>query len=136
MEKDNNIKSFAIGKGKVSGYASIFLSCLALFAVFCFKYAEWLTTPQFREIYTGAAMKKVMLSVMILSFLFAVISFMLSQKKHWALYSVLISTCTIVLGGFQVQGRDVGDTKYHLGLDWLLLDLLSMAVIFVPIKKV
>jgi sterol desaturase/sphingolipid hydroxylase (fatty acid hydroxylase superfamily) len=123
-----------IGEGKISGYTSIFLAVLSLLGVVCFKYPEWLTTPQFREVYTGELMKIVLTATLIASFLFALVSFMLSKQKKWAMTGLVVSTAAIVLGGFQVQGRAVEKTSWHLGVDWLLLDLLLMAVIFVPIE--
>jgi len=127
-------KRFKIGEGKISGYVSIFLALLSLFAVACFKYPEQLTTPAFREVYSGESMKILLTAVIIASFFFAVVSFMLSKQKKWALIGILISTAAIVLGGFNVEGRAVAKTNWSLGLDWLLLDLLLMAVIFVPIE--
>jgi lathosterol oxidase len=41
-----------------------------------------------------------------------------------------------VIGGFDVQGRAVEKVNWHLGLDWLLLDLLLMAIIFIPIEMI
>ncbi|MBC7903332.1 MAG: sterol desaturase family protein, partial [Gemmatimonadaceae bacterium] len=41
-----------IGEGKISGYVSIFLGLLSFLAVFCFQFPEWLTSPEFREVYT------------------------------------------------------------------------------------
>lgn len=129
-------KRLVIGEGKISGYVSIFLGLLSFFAIICFKYPEQLTTPQFREVYTGESMKILLTSVIILSFLFAVVSFMLSKKKKLPLIGMLICVLTIFAGGFTVSGRAVEKTSWSLGLDWLLLDLLLMAVIFVPIELV
>ncbi|PQJ10575.1 sterol desaturase [Flavipsychrobacter stenotrophus] len=123
-----------IGEGKISGYISIFLSLLGLCGVICFKYPEWLTTPEFREVYTGESMKILMTSVIIASFFFGLLSFVLSKQKKYALIGVVIAAASIVIGGFDVQGRAVNKTSWHLGVDWLLLDLLLMAVIFVPIE--
>lgn len=123
-----------IGEGKISGYISIFLSLLGLCGVICFKYPEWLTTPEFREVYTGESMKILMTSVIIASFFFGLLSFVLSKQKKYALIGVVIAAASIVVGGFDVQGRAVNKTSWHLGVDWLLLDLLLMAVIFVPIE--
>ena len=131
---DSAPKRFKVGEGKISGYISIFLALLSLTAVACFKYPEQLTTPVFREVYTGESMKLLLTSVIIASFFFAVVSFMLSKQKKWALIGILISTAAIVLGGFNVEGRAVAKTNWSLGVDWLLLDLLLMAVIFVPIE--
>lgn len=125
-----------IGEGKISGYSSIFLGLLSLTGVICFKYPEWLTTPQFRDVYSGESMKIVLTATIIASFLFAIVSFILSKQKKWAMTGILICTLAIVLGGLQVQGRPVEKTSWHLGVDWLLLDLLLMAVIFVPIEMV
>jgi sterol desaturase/sphingolipid hydroxylase (fatty acid hydroxylase superfamily) len=127
---------FNFGEGKISGYVSIFLSCLSFLGVVCFKYPEWLTTPEFREIYTGESMKVLLTSVIIASLFFAALSFILSRVKKWALIGMLICTLSIIIGGFSVQSRAVEKTGWHLGLDWLLLDLLLMAVIFIPIEMV
>ena len=128
--------SFAVGEGKISGYASIFLATLSFLAVFCFKFPEIFTSPQFREVYTGESMKLLLTTVIIASFFFAVVSFMLSKKKSWALIGILITVLTILIGGFTVEGRAVGKTSWHLGLDWMLLDLLLMSLIFIPIEMV
>lgn len=123
-----------VGDGRISGYSSIFLSLLGLCGVICFKYPEWLTTPEFREVYTGESMKILMTSVIIASFFFGLLSFVLSKQKKYALIGIVVAAASIVIGGFDVQGRAVNKTSWHLGVDWLLLDLLLMAVIFVPIE--
>ena len=123
-----------IGEGYISGYASIFLALLALAAVGCFRYPEYLTIPEFREVYTGEAMKTLLMGGIVASFLFATVSFMLSRRKRLPLLGIGLATAAVVLGGFAVQARAVQATSWHLGLDWLVLDLLLMSVIFVPIE--
>src|SRR4051794_26430332 len=108
--------TFKFGEGKISGYSSIFLGLLSLFGVVCFKYPEWLTTPEFREVYTGESMRLLLTCAIIASFFFALLSFILSKQKRWALIGVLICTASIILGGFDVQGRSVEKTSWHLGL--------------------
>src|ERR1700712_3106263 len=101
---------FKVGEGKISGYSSIFLGLLSFLGVICFKYPEWLTTPEFREVYTGESMKIVLTAAIIASFFFAVLSFILSSQKKWALIGILICTAAIIIGGFNVEGRAVGKT--------------------------
>jgi len=113
---------FVFGEGKISGYVAIFLASLSFLAVFCFLFPEWLTSPEFRAVYTGESMAILLTGTIIASFFFAVLSFLLSKRKHWALIGILICTVTIVMGGFSVQGRPVDKTAWHLGLDWMLLD--------------
>ncbi|MDZ4665791.1 MAG: sterol desaturase family protein [Bacteroidota bacterium] len=125
-----------IGEGKISGFISIFLASLSFLAVFCFKYPKLLTSPEFRNIYTGESMKMLLIGVTVASFLFAVLSFILSHKKSYALIAILIIVGIIFIGGFSVEPSSVEKSKWYLGLDWLLLDLLLMAIIFVPIEMV
>lgn len=124
------------GNGIISGYASIFLGVLTFLGVLCFKYPEELTTPEFREVYTGESMRIFLMCSIIASFVFALSSFLVSSKQKLSLIGILFCTATIVLGGFDVDARAVDKTAWHLGLDWLILDLFLMAVIFVPIEIV
>jgi sterol desaturase/sphingolipid hydroxylase (fatty acid hydroxylase superfamily) len=122
------------GEGYISGYAAIFLALLAVCAVCCFHFPEYLTTPEFREVYSGETMKRLLLSGIIASFFFATLSFLLSRRKKLAVVGIVLSVAAVAAGGFGVQVRTVEKSNWHLGLDWLVLDLLMMAVIFVPIE--
>lgn len=125
-----------IGEGKISGFVSIFLGALSFLAVFCFKYPKIFTSPEFRDIYTGEQMKLVLIGTIVASLLFAVLSFILSKKKSYALIGIILIVLTVFIGGLSVEPSVVGPSKWYFGLDWLLLDLLLMAVIFVPIEMV
>lgn len=133
IEVKDNLK---FGQGIISGYISVFLGISTLLGVICFKYPEWLTTPEFREIYTGESMKLLLTACIIAAMFFAVLSFMLSKKKKWPLIGIILSAATVIIGGFDVDPRAVDKTGWYLGLDWLLLDLFLMAIIFVPIEMV
>jgi sterol desaturase/sphingolipid hydroxylase (fatty acid hydroxylase superfamily) len=132
----NQIKPARIplGQGKISGYISIFLSILALTSILCFVFPEKLTTPEFREVYTAQSMQILVKAVIIGSFFFALLSLLLSKKLKWALIGSGISGLAILLGAFKVQGSAVEKSDWYFGLDWMLLDLLLMTVIFIPIE--
>jgi sterol desaturase/sphingolipid hydroxylase (fatty acid hydroxylase superfamily) len=127
---------FQIGSGLLSGYIALFLAVLAVFGVLCFHFPELLTTPEFRNIYTGESMRALLIGDIILSVLLAATSIALNLKSKTALYALIFITISILIGGFQVNARDVAQTDLHLGLDWLLLDLLIMAIIFIPIEMI
>lgn len=133
MESADRMK---IGEGKISGVISIFLGSLSLVGILCFKFPEQLTTPEFREIYTAEIIKNLMLATIISSFFFALISFLLSKQKKIALIGIVLAAITVFLGGFSVEGRAVEKLNWSIGLDWLLLDLLIMVLLFVPIELV
>jgi sterol desaturase/sphingolipid hydroxylase (fatty acid hydroxylase superfamily) len=123
-----------IGEGQISGYISIFLAVLVLLGIFCFRYPEQLTTPEFREIYTKESMQILMAAGIIAAFFFALLSIILSKKFKLALLGSGIAGVAILLGAFTVQGRSVEKVSWHFGLDWMLLDLLLMTVIFIPLE--
>lgn len=127
-------KRLKVGQGQISGYISIFLAIVALLGIFCFRYPEQLTTPEFREIYTGESMAILMTAGIIACFFFALLSVILSKKIKWGLTGASIAGVAIILGAFTVQGRSVEKASWHFGLDWMLLDLLLMTVIFIPLE--
>ncbi len=133
MEQLQN-KRLVVGKGEISGYISIFLSIIALVSMLCFYYPEKLTTPEFREIYTAKHMQLLLKIVVIATFFFALVSFLLSKKIKWALIGSSIAGVAIVMGALKVQGSVVEKSDWYFGLDWMLLDLLLMTIIFTPIE--
>ena len=134
MEEQN--KRMRFGEGRISGAISIFLGALSLGGILCFKFPEQLTTPEFREVYTASMVENLMLGAIILTFLFALISLLLSKNKKYAVVGVVLGALAVVLGGMTVEGRAVEKMNWSLGLDWLILDLLVMVLIFVPIELV
>ena len=130
----SSVKRLKVGEGKISGYISIFLAILAIGGILCFKYPERLTTPEFREVYTGESMAILMTGVVIASFFFALLSIILSKKLKLAFIGSSLAGIATLLGAFAMEGRGVEKTSWHIGLDWLLLDLLLMTVIFIPLE--
>ncbi len=132
----NTIKKerLEVGKGEISGYVSIFLAIIALTSMLCFYFPEKLTTPEFRELYTPEMMQVVLKIVVVLSFFFALVSFLLSKKIKLAFIGSAIAGLAIVMGVLKVQGSVVQKSDWYFGLDWMLLDLLLMTIIFIPIE--
>jgi sterol desaturase/sphingolipid hydroxylase (fatty acid hydroxylase superfamily) len=130
----SNNKRLEVGKGEISGYISIFLAIMALTSMLCFYFPEKLTTPEFRELYTAAMMQTLLKIVVVLCFFFALASFLLSKKIKLALIGSAIAGLAIVMGVLKVQGSVVQKSDWYFGLDWMLLDLLLMTIIFIPIE--
>ncbi|WP_298473447.1 sterol desaturase family protein [uncultured Maribacter sp.] len=134
MEEQN--KRMKVGEGRISGSISIFLGLLSLGGILCFKFPEQLTTSEFREVYTAEMVENLMLGAIISTFLFALVSLLLAKNKKYAVVGVTLGVLAIILGGMTVEGRAVEKMSWSLGLDWLILDLLVMVLIFVPIELV
>jgi len=127
-------KRLVVGQGQISGYISIFLATMVLLGILCFRYPERLTTPEFREIYTKESVQALMAAGIIAAFFFALLSIILSKKLKLAFIGASVAGAAILLGALTVQGRSVDKVSWHIGLDWMLLDLLLMTIIFIPLE--
>src|SRR6202158_5683585 len=67
--------------------------------------------------------------------LFGIISSILRKKKILALTGMLLAIAATALGGSSVQINDTLPNGPAIGLDWFLLDLLLMALIYVPLER-
>lgn len=123
-----------IGEGKISGYLSVFLAVLSFGAVLAFHFPQYLTTPEFRAVYPVEVLRWVLLAALVLSFGFALTSFMLSGKTRLGLIGVVISAVAILLGGAGVEVRDFEQSIYTISLDWLLIDIVVLSAIFIPLE--
>lgn len=132
MEHHN--KRMQVGEGRISAAISIFLGTLSLLGILCFKFPELLTTPEFREVYTANMVENLMMGSIIGTFLFALISILLNKTRKYAIVGIFLGILAIILGGFTVEGRAVEKVNWSIGLDWLILDLLIMVLLFVPIE--
>ena len=123
-----------LGEGEISGYLSIFLAVISLGAVICFHFPEYFTTPEFRSAYPVEILRYVLLVCLILAFGFAITSFLLSRQAKLAFTGVLLSALAIVLGGTSIEIEEFDQSLLSISLDWLLIDILVLSVIFIPIE--
>ncbi len=127
-------KRLKIGDGVISGYLSVFLAIVALGAVICAYFPEYLTTADFRALYNPKFLKSVVLGCLTVSFIFALVSFVLSKKTLLSFMSTLVIAATILLATWLPEGTEIESKAVTIGMDWLLLDILISAIIFIPIE--
>ena len=130
--KEDFAKSF--GQGWISGYLSVFFGVASFIAVLCFHFPSWLTTPDLRKAYPIPILRSILMVLLITSFILGLISFLLNRQKRLALTGILFSALAILLGGWQVEAGEIHDTFLPIGFDWLILDLVMLAVIFIPME--
>ena len=134
MTGKNQPRRLRVGEGKISGYLSILLAILSLGGVICFHFPEYFTTPDFRAFYSVDILRTILFSCLVFSFGFALFSFLLSRKIVLGGIGVLISILAIVLGGHSVEVKDFQQSIFSVSLDWLLLDILILTIIFIPLE--
>jgi len=122
------------GTGWWSGVLSAFFGVLALGAVVCLHFPQLLTSPELRPYYPMDLIRLLIQTVIAAAMLLGVISAFLRRKKVLALTGMLLALAATLLGGASVPINGPLGDRPAIGLDWFLLDMLLMTLIFSPIE--
>ncbi len=122
------------GGGRISGAFSIAFGSLAIGGVLCFLFPEQLTTPEFRAQYDVEVMRRLLEASMLFAGACALRSLSKNPRKLAGLTGGGLTLLALALGGAQVEVGEVGPTPVYLSLDYLVLSLLAMALVFVPLE--
>jgi sterol desaturase/sphingolipid hydroxylase (fatty acid hydroxylase superfamily) len=123
------------GSGWVAGVASLVGGALAFFAVLCFHFPQILTAPVLRSRYPVPLLRGVLQAVLIASVLLGLFSVARRRRKILGLAGILLAVSAMALGGAGVPLPDSVDTKFGFGLEWFAINLLVLALIFVPLER-
>jgi len=129
---DNDPSGF--GTGWWSGVLSAFFGLLSFGAVICLHFPQLLSSPDLRPYYPMAFMRLVIQALIVGAILFGVASAMLRRKKILALTGILFALIASLIGGASVPINQDLHNDPAIGLDWFLLDILLMTLIFSPIE--
>ena len=124
-----------LGTGWVSGTAGVFLGGLALLGVLAFHFPAWLSTERFRGLYPLPILRTVLQSVIALAFLSGILSLLLRRRKVLGLTGCTLALGATLLGGSGLSVEGPLDRPVTLGLDWFLLNLFLLALLFVPLER-
>jgi len=124
-----------LGSGWISGAASVALGAMGLGAVFCLLFPAELTTPELRAVYPMPLVRALIQAVIVAAFVSGLLSIVLRKSKRLGLAGLSLATVSVLLGGSSVPVDGPVPLSDHLGLDWFLLDLLLMGVLFLPLER-
>src|SRR5580692_105244 len=122
------------GTGWWSGILSAFFGLLSFGAVVCLHFPQLLSSPDLRPYYPMPLMRLLIQAIIAGAILFGVASAMLRRKKVLALTGILFALAASLLGGASVPINQDLHAGPAIGLDWFLLDMLLMTLIFSPIE--
>jgi len=125
---------FRLGDGRLSGALSLAFGVLSLFAVLCFRHPELLTTPELRAVYPIPWVRAALFTALVLALGFGALAVLLGERRGLGWGGTACAGAAITLGGPWIETGPV-DPSPHLGLDWFVLDLLVLALIFVPLER-
>src|SRR5215510_8414737 len=122
------------GTGWWSGVLSAFFGVLAFGTVICLHFPELLTSPELRPYYPMYLVRLLIQAVIVGAIVLGVVSAMPRRRKALALTGMLFSLAATLLGGASVPINGALGQGPAIGLDWFLLDMLLMTLIFSPIE--
>jgi hypothetical protein len=133
-------ESTGFGTGWWSGILSAFFGFLSFGGVLCLHFPQLLTSPELRPHYPMHVMRLLIQCLIVGAILFGIISSILRKKKILALTGMLLAVAATALGGSSVRINDTLQNGPAIGLDWFLLDMFLMALIYVrktlaPVSK-
>src|SRR5437016_91547 len=128
-------ESTGFGTGWWSGILSAFFGFLSFGGVLCLHFPRLLSSPELRPHYPMHTMRVLIQSLIVGAILFGVISSIRRKKKILALTGMLLAIAATALGGSSVQINEAPHGGLAIGLDWFLLDMLLMALIYVPLER-
>ena len=122
------------GTGWWSGVLSAFFGLLAFGAVVCLHFPQLLSSPELRPHYPMPLIRMLIQAVIVAAIILGVASALLRKKKILGLTGMLFALAATLLGGASVPINETLHDGPAIGLDWFLLDLLLMTLIFSPIE--
>jgi sterol desaturase/sphingolipid hydroxylase (fatty acid hydroxylase superfamily) len=124
------------GTGWWSGILSAFFGMLAFGAVLCLHFPQLLSSPDLRPHYPMHTMRLLIQGVIVLAIILGAVSAILRKKKVLGLLGMIFALGALGIGGSSVQiNETLSNDGFSIGLDWFLIDLLLMALIYVPIER-
>jgi len=125
----------AFGSGWISGVLSVVFAGLAYGGVLCLRFPWLLTTPDARALYPLTAVRGLIHALLVAGFGLGVLSVLLRRRVTLGLAGMALAVAAALVGGAGAPVGAMRDTPAYLGLDWFLLNLLVLAVVFVPLER-
>ena len=125
------------GNGWISGFLGLLLAIAGLATVLCFWYPQLLTVQDARGFYSNQEQWiRVLLSVVLIAaFLLGITSAVLRRQKILGFTTVALVLIATLMGGSKATSKLELTSDVYLGLDFFLLNLIFLGVLFIPIER-
>ena len=124
--------------GKRAGVVAAILGAIAVMGEFCFLFPSYLVSHDLWDFYAShmSLMRGILHVIIILTFVLATVSVVLIRSKVYGLIGLALGTIAILLGGSKAEPVIAGRRAWSAGLDYFLLELLVLALIFIPMERI
>ena len=124
-----------LGSGWLSGAGAILAGLTGFLLIVVLRYPSWFTTPELAFLYEKGIIKPLLHVVLILGYVFALISLILNRSKVLGTTGLALVVVAALLGGSQSEAAAVNGTSLYFGLDFFVLNVLFVGFLFVPLER-
>jgi lathosterol oxidase len=97
-------------------------------------FPDWLTAADLRTAYPVGIMRALVGTVIGLGFLLGCLNLLLRRRKALGFTGIALTGVAVLAGG-AIEPESSGGGAFYLGVDWFLLNLLLLAIVFVPLEQ-
>jgi lathosterol oxidase len=117
------------------GALAAFLGGLGLLAVLCLRFPALLTTPELRAIYPMPLVRAAIAGGLAAALALGALALLSGAGRRLGAAGIGLALAGLALGGAGVEVQEPVPRANHLGLDWFVLDLFLLALVFVPLER-
>lgn len=118
------------------GSAAAWLGGLGVLSVLCFRYPEWLTTPQVRASLDIELLRVVLLAGLLAGLALGVVAWACGPRRRAGLVGIVLVLAAFALGGHDVPAPSaVPPRAFYVGLDYFVLSLFFTAIPFLLLER-
>jgi sterol desaturase/sphingolipid hydroxylase (fatty acid hydroxylase superfamily) len=131
-------RALRIQLGKRAAVASGVLGVLAVLAELCFLLPELLVTRDALPFYKAhlGLFRGILQAAIIATFVLGAAGVLLLRSKLHGLLGIALGAVALALGGADAEPLDIaGHRRYAAGIDYLVLELLALGLLFVPLER-
>ncbi len=126
-----------INLGKRAGVASGLLGILCILAELCFLLPDLLVTRDALPMYKAnmGLFRGILQAAIVATFALGFYSTMRLRSKLHGLAGIALGSIALLMGGAEAQAIDVGPRPFAAGLDYFVLELLVLGLVFIPMEQ-
>src|SRR6185436_5749313 len=123
--------------GKRAGVTSGLLGILCVLGELCFLLPDLLVTKDALPFYKAniAFLRALLQTTILATFVFGAASVLMLRSKVHGLIGIGLASVALLMGGAEAEPVEVGRRALSAGLDYLVLELLVLGVVFVPLER-
>lgn len=123
------------GAGKRSAVISLFFGSMAFLGALCFLMPGLLTMPELREAYDPGVMRYLLQAGIAVSFGFGLLAMARHESPVYGLTGMGLALGAALLASGRVEAPAVDSRGLYLGLDYFILTLVGLAIVFIPLER-